>query len=695
MRKQVALATDEPRNGTKGGVRRSRSNGTVPTGSHVRQAFDMLPCPAAIRSASGKYEVINQAFAAAFGLSPDAAEATNDTLLPAPVASAVKRAADQASADGRPASLSCELRDATAARTYAVTCVPLPAPPHTEALSLVTVSEPARRVDESPRPTDDLMCGILASHADGLLIVTDSRVELANRTMCEWLGRTPDQVVGHNPAEFIVPSELPRSLQRLAAMPDGEGLGAAEYTLVSQDGSHVPVEVSTTRFASGGREVIVSVLRDLRDRHAAMDAQQAHLRHLERLDRISEAFGRSLDADQMIENVLQEILTAFDCDRAGLVYPLDAAATELDTPAMASVPGFEPPRPGEIKVAMDDEMREHFSDLLVSDGPLCATDLDPWWRPPAIARQLGVRAYMGTVMRPRIGAPWLLLLNRCTEPRPWSREEQRLFQDVAHRLSDIMSHVLLYRHLTESQRDLEQAVAELQRSNTELERFALIVSHDLKEPLRTIANCVQVLQMKLSASDDPAVLRLAADAVAGAFRMSLLIDDLLSYSRAGVSDRPFEPTDMNRVLERALSDLRPMIEESGALVTHEALPTVVGDPVQLAQVLRNLIGNAVKFRGPLPLRVHLSATSRNGTWVISVRDNGMGFEELYKEQIFEIFQRLHASQERPGTGIGLAICKKIVERHGGRIWAESSPGSGSTFHLSIPGHGADSVGGRT
>jgi len=618
-----------------------------------------------------------------------------DALMPAPVASTIRRAADQASAEGQPVSLSCEVRDDAFARTYAVTCLPLPTPSGSDVLGLVTVHEPVRPADDVTWRTDDLMRGLTAGRADGLVVVTDSRMEFVNAAVSEWLGRAPEEVIGRSPAEFIIPSEVPGYLQRLAALPGGEGLGAAEYTLVARDGSHVPVEASATRFVSDGREVLVAVLRDMRARDATTDSLQAHLRHLERLGRISAAFSSTLDAEQVIESVLREILTAFECDRAALAHPVDPGAAELDMPVIVGAPGIGPLPAGAMRVPVDGEMREHFEDLLTADGPLCMTDQDPWWRPPEIARRLGVRAYMGTAMRPRTGAPWLLLLNRCAQPTPWSSEEQRLFQDVANRLADIMSHVLLHQHLRESQKDLERAVAELQRSNTELERFALIVSHDLKEPLRTIANSVQVLQMKLSVTDDPAILRLAADAVSGAFRMSMLIDDLLAYSRAGVSDRPFQATDMNRVLERALSDLRPMIEETGALVTHEPLPTVEGDPIQLAQVLRNLIGNAVKFRGPLPPKVHLSATSPNGSWVISVRDNGIGFEDLYKDQIFEIFQRLHSFEERPGSGIGLAICKKIVERHGGRIWAESSPGIGSTFHLSIPAHGPHAAGGHS
>lgn len=172
-------------------------------------------------------------------------------------------------------------------------------------------------------------------------------------------------------------------------------------------------------------------------------------------------------------------------------------------------------------------------------------------------------------------------------------------------------------------------------------------------------------------------------AVDGVSRMQRLIGDLLAYSRVGTRGKEFASTDCERVLEGVLADVRASVEESGAVITHDPLPIVAVDGIQLGQVFQNLIGNAIKFRNEKP-QIHISADRDDGQWVFSVRDNGIGIDPKYAERIFIIFQRLHNRENYPGTGIGLAVCKKIVERHGGRIWMESNPGEGTTFCFTVP-----------
>ncbi|HZW34034.1 MAG TPA: ATP-binding protein, partial [Isosphaeraceae bacterium] len=175
-----------------------------------------------------------------------------------------------------------------------------------------------------------------------------------------------------------------------------------------------------------------------------------------------------------------------------------------------------------------------------------------------------------------------------------------------------------------------------------------------------------------------------AFAVDGATRMQALINDLLAYSRVGTRGKEFTLTDCTAVLERVLGDMGPTISEAGAIVTYDPLPTVMADGSQLGQVFQNLIGNAIKYRREEPPRIHVAARRVADEWIFSVADNGIGIEPQYFERIFVLFQRLHGKGEYPGTGIGLAICKKIVERHGGRIWVESEPGKGSTFFFTLP-----------
>jgi PAS domain S-box-containing protein len=269
--------------------------------------------------------------------------------------------------------------------------------------------------------------------------------------------------------------------------------------------------------------------------------------------------------------------------------------------------------------------------------------------------------------------------------------EYRWFLTRAVPARDAAGHVTGWYGTTVDIHDRKQAeeeqarlLAEIRCADAEHRQFASIVSHDLNEPLRTMTSFLHLLTQRMQGALDTEAAQYLAFVRDGAERLQQLLADLLAYTSVDGGTRTLTAVESETLLAQVLDDLRATIADSMARITHDALPTVTGDAVQLRLVLQNLIGNALKFRAAPPPRIHVSAR-RNGThWQFSVRDNGIGLDPRQTAQIFHVFQRLHTRQEYAGTGIGLAICKKIVERHGGRIWVDSTPGSGATFYFTIP-----------
>jgi signal transduction histidine kinase len=240
-----------------------------------------------------------------------------------------------------------------------------------------------------------------------------------------------------------------------------------------------------------------------------------------------------------------------------------------------------------------------------------------------------------------------------------------------------------------AQGELAHKMDELGRSNRDLEQFAYIASHDLQEPLRMVAAYTQLLAERYRGKLDDDADKYMGYAVEGALRMQALVHDLLTFSRVGRNGVERKSLDSSHAVREALQNLAVVIQESGAVVKQSTLPVVHSDRTQLLQLFQNLIGNAIKFRGKEPLVVVVSAERKDKEWEFAVADNGIGIAPEHKEVIFSIFQRLHTRAEYPGNGVGLAICKKIVEQHGGRIWVDSEPGKGSTFRFTLPAVSAD------
>jgi light-regulated signal transduction histidine kinase (bacteriophytochrome) len=274
------------------------------------------------------------------------------------------------------------------------------------------------------------------------------------------------------------------------------------------------------------------------------------------------------------------------------------------------------------------------------------------------------------------------------EVDPFSEDEIRLLTELS---DDLASGIVTIRSAAaraKAEQELGITAEELSRSNKDLEMFAYAASHDLQEPLRAVAGFMGILKKQYENKLDAEGLEYIEYAVDGAERMQRLIHDLLTYSRVGTRGAAFKPSSAREALDAALYNLRLSIEECGAVVTCDPLPVITADRTQMTQVFQNLIGNALKFRGERTPAIAVSSRHENGSWIFSIEDNGIGIEPQYFDRIFIIFQRLHSREQYDGTGIGLSVVKKIIERHAGRIWVESTYGKGSTFYFSIPNRGA-------
>jgi signal transduction histidine kinase len=268
-----------------------------------------------------------------------------------------------------------------------------------------------------------------------------------------------------------------------------------------------------------------------------------------------------------------------------------------------------------------------------------------------------------------------------------------VLKDGLARLPEVIRRALREKHERglrhQVEKDLAKKAEELARSNADLEQFAYVASHDLQEPLRMVAAYTQLLSERYKGQLDANADKFIGYASEGALRMQVLIQDLLAFSRVGRAGSTSAPIDCDGVMQEVLQTLAPTIQESGAAVNYADLPEIWADRTQMAQVFQNLIGNAIKFHGTEPPKISVQAEKQEKEWLFTVSDNGIGIAAESAENIFVVFQRLHARTEYPGNGIGLSICKKIIERGGGRIWVESEPGCGSAFKFTVPLHGGD------
>jgi PAS domain S-box-containing protein len=485
--------------------------------------------------------------------------------------------------------------------------------------------------------------GLLEAAPDAMVVVNaGGEIVLLNVQAEKQLGYSRDELIGQK-VKNIIPKGFAERLiadgTRSAAEALAQQIGTGiELIALRRDGTEFPIEIMLSPLESAEGTLVTAAIRDISVRKAA----EKHLAQME---------GRYRGLLEAAPDAMVVV------NAGGEIVLLNVQAEKQ----------FGYSRDELVGQKMENIVPEGFAERLIADALRSAED--------ALAQEIGTGIELLARRKDGSEFPIEIMLS------PLESAEGIL---VTAAIRDISLRKKAEAHLL-------QNVEELRRSNKELGQFAYIASHDLQEPLRMVASYTQLLSRRYKGKLDADADEFIAFAVDGASRMHRLIQDLLTYSRVGSKGQELVETSSEEALQNAMVNLRGAIEDSGALVTHDPLPTVVADEMQLTQLFQNLIGNGIKYQNPGIPRIHVSAFKNGGKkWVFSVKDNGLGIDPQYFERIFGMFQRLHKREEFAGTGIGLAICKKIVERHGGSITVESQPGQGSTFSFALGGNEGNS-----
>ncbi|MEH2195858.1 MAG: GAF domain-containing protein [Nostoc sp.] len=464
-----------------------------------------------------------------------------------------------------------------------------------------------------------------------------------------------------------------------------------EYRVQCQDGSYKWIldRGQALWDALGDIVRMVGSYTDITDRKRGDEELKRQNLRSQLFAEITLKIRESLQIDEILQTTVTEVQKLLQADRV-LIFRLetDGSGTVVQE---AVLPGW-PVILGEnlTDACFKEKYIERYRLGRVSAmEDIQAAHIHPCYR--EFLQQFGVRANLVVPILVRDNIWGLLLAHQCATPRKWNNSETELLKQLANQIGIALSQAQLLEKET-------QQSQELARSNAELEQFAYVASHDLQEPLRMVTSYLQLLERRYKNQLDANADQFITYAVDGARRMQTLINDLLNYSRVSSRGQAFKLVDCDVILQQAIANLEIAIADRKAIITHDALPEVMADSTQLTQVFQNLIGNATKFCQNQQPQIHIGVAKPNANLdgeslnsiplvdelLFWIRDNGIGLESHYAERIFIIFQRLHGRDKYPGTGIGLAICKKIIERHGGRIWVESKPGQGSTFYFTIP-----------
>ena len=537
-----------------------------------------------------------------------------------------------------------------------------------------------------------LLLSAIVDSSDDAIISKDLEgiITSWNKSAERMFGHTDAEAIGQSVAALLIPPDrLDEEPKILARLRGGERVDHFETVRRRKDGTllDISLTISPVRNAEGNIIGASKIARDISEHKRIQAREQQARATAELLNQIGPTLLSQLDGNPLVQSVT-EIATELvgaefgsffynvidDKGEAYMLYTLSGVPREAfaNFPMPRNTAVFSPTFKGEGVVRSDD---------ITLDSRYGKNS--PHFGMPK--GHLPVRSYLAVPVVSRSGEVLGGLFFGHSMPGKFTDLHSALITGVAAQAAIAMDNARLFEQASWAQRELKRSNEDLRRANRDLETFAYSASHDLQEPLRNVAINAQLLQRCSSGFDDDQAQCLDS-ILQGARRMEALIRDLLAYTRAiKVGDEPPRPVAIDQVFHEVLEILKKRVEENSAQVTASDLPVMPVHEVHMSQLLQNLIGNALKYRGVEAPRVHISAVQQDGWWLFTVTDNGIGIESKHADQIFELFKRLHTRDEYPGSGVGLAICTRIVEQYGGRIWLErSTPGAGSTFCFSLP-----------
>jgi hypothetical protein len=538
-----------------------------------------------------------------------------------------------------------------------------------------------QRTEETLREREERLRQIFAQAPIGIALAScDGQLMQVNQAFCQMLGYTKAELTALNFVAITHPEDLVDELPYLEQIRNGEiSTYQLEKRYLKKNGEIFLAHLfaGSVRDQQGQLMYGIGMIKDITESKHAKQELQRQTQYRQLLAEITLRIRESLQIEVILQTAVTELQKLLEADRV-LFYRLlpncpGKVVAEAVVPGLPSLLGREL-----MDHCLGDEFLRQYQQAIHAWPDVEQAGFQPCHLD--MLRQFRIRANLVVPILLRDKLWGLLFVHQCFVPRQWNQFEIDLLQQLADQLSIALAQAEL----------LEQEICyaqELARSNAELEQFAYVASHDLQEPLRTLASYAKLLSRRYSGQLDDKANRFIQYIMEEALRMQALINDLLKYSRVGRQAQNFAPCDTRAVFDIVVRRLEEAIANSDAQVTCSDLPTVIADETQLVQLFQNLISNAIKYRSQEPPVIQVTAQRQDGQWLFSVCDNGIGIDPKYAERIFVIFQRLHTQEEYAGTGIGLTIAAKIVERHAGRIWVESELGQGATFYFTIPEQG--------